>query len=294
MFSLFGVDGHLLTSCMALQTLWSMSIGVCTSRLAFTRCSPSILKKKHPTAVFFHFSSQFLSFYRRGLVPLSRFKPLLILLRLSSLLWHSWKTFSARACECWIDPNASSSIQCFDNSGALGCQQWISQILRTLWLQRSSAWSILLFSWRPKATLLKFFSNSTRRLVLEERSSFGVSASGFFRSTLLRVPQVGTFFFVLGSLQAPLFALIPLFFHLCPSFVSSLCCERSIASWCNGWVFPLLLELQHKFEPQMVAIMLVGCKIGYPRVLKSKSGLKNFQTRFALDQLNAMFLASSI
>ncbi len=43
-----------------------------------------------------------------------------------------------------------------------------------------------------------------------------------------------------------------------------------------------------------VVVMLVGCKTGYPRVLKSKSGLKNFQTIFALDQLNAMFLALSI
>ncbi len=43
-----------------------------------------------------------------------------------------------------------------------------------------------------------------------------------------------------------------------------------------------------------VAVMLVGCKTGYPHVLKSKSSLKNIQTRFALDQLNAMFLASSI
>ncbi len=43
-----------------------------------------------------------------------------------------------------------------------------------------------------------------------------------------------------------------------------------------------------------VAVMLVGCKIGYPHVLKSKSSLKNFQTGFVLDQLNAMLLASSI
>jgi hypothetical protein len=43
-----------------------------------------------------------------------------------------------------------------------------------------------------------------------------------------------------------------------------------------------------------MAVMLVGCKTGYPHVLKSKYGLKNFQTKFALDQLNAMFLASSI
>ncbi len=43
-----------------------------------------------------------------------------------------------------------------------------------------------------------------------------------------------------------------------------------------------------------VAVMLVGCKTGYPHVLNSKFGLKNFQTRFALDQLNAMLLASSI
>jgi hypothetical protein len=42
-----------------------------------------------------------------------------------------------------------------------------------------------------------------------------------------------------------------------------------------------------------VAVMLVGCKTGYPHVLKSKSGLKNFQTRFALDQSNATLLASS-
>ncbi len=42
-----------------------------------------------------------------------------------------------------------------------------------------------------------------------------------------------------------------------------------------------------------VAVMLVSCKTGYPHVLKSKSGLKNFQTRFVLDHLNAMLLASS-
>jgi hypothetical protein len=44
----------------------------------------------------------------------------------------------------------------------------------------------------------------------------------------------------------------------------------------------------------LVAVMLVGYKTGYPHVLKRKSGLKNFQTRFVLDQLNAMLLASSI
>jgi hypothetical protein len=32
-----------------------------------------------------------------------------------------------------------------------------------------------------------------------------------------------------------------------------------------------------------VAVMLVSRKTGYPHVLKSKSGSKNFQTRFALD-----------
>jgi hypothetical protein len=79
----------------------------------------------------------------------------------------------------------------------------------------------LLFSWRPKAALLKFFSNSTRGLVLEERSSFGISVSGFFRLILLRVPQVRTFFSDLGSLQAPLFALFPLFF----SSLSFLCVQ---------------------------------------------------------------------
>jgi len=51
---------------------------------------------------------------------------------------------------------ASFSVHSGDDFGALGCQQWISQILRTLWLQRSSAWSILLFSegQRPPNTLL--------------------------------------------------------------------------------------------------------------------------------------------
>jgi len=53
---------------------------------------------------------------------------------------------------------------------------------------------------KANAVLLKFFSNSTRGLVLEERSSSGIFASGFFRSTLLQVPQVGTFFSDLGSL----------------------------------------------------------------------------------------------
>jgi len=43
-----------------------------------------------------------------------------------------------------------------------------------------------------------------------------------------------------------------------------------------------------------MAVMLVSYKTRYLHVLKSKSGLKNFQTRFALDQLNAMLLASSI
>ncbi len=42
---LFDVGGHLLMSYMALKTFKSMSIKVCTSRLAFTRCPPSILKK---------------------------------------------------------------------------------------------------------------------------------------------------------------------------------------------------------------------------------------------------------
>jgi hypothetical protein len=41
-----------------------------------------------------------------------------------------------------------------------------------------------------------------------------------------------------------------------------------------------------------MVVMLVSCKTGYPHVLKSKSGLKNFQTRFALDQSNVMLLAS--
>ncbi len=43
--SLFVVGGHLLMSCMALQTFRSMSIRVCTNRLTFTRCPLSILKK---------------------------------------------------------------------------------------------------------------------------------------------------------------------------------------------------------------------------------------------------------
>jgi hypothetical protein len=43
----------------------------------------------------------------------------------------------------------------------------------------------------------------------------------------------------------------------------------------------------------LVAVTFVGRKIGYPHVLKNKSGLKNFQTRFALDQSNATHLASS-
>jgi hypothetical protein len=56
---LFGVSGHLLISCMALQTFWSMSIRVYTSRLAFTRCLPSILKKKvlRPSSFIFHHRS---------------------------------------------------------------------------------------------------------------------------------------------------------------------------------------------------------------------------------------------
>jgi len=112
--------------CMALQTFWLMSIQVCTSRLAFMRCPPSILKKKGLVDVFLHFSPQILSLYKRGLVLLSRSKLLLILLCLLFLLWHSWKTLLIRVCECWIDPNVSSSIQCLDDYEALGHQQWIS------------------------------------------------------------------------------------------------------------------------------------------------------------------------
>jgi hypothetical protein len=46
---LFIVSGHLLTSCMALQTSRSMSIEVCTSQLAFTRCP---LKKRQSSYIF--------------------------------------------------------------------------------------------------------------------------------------------------------------------------------------------------------------------------------------------------
>ncbi len=42
---LFIINGHLLTSCMALQTFRSMSITVCTSQLAFMKCPPSIFLK---------------------------------------------------------------------------------------------------------------------------------------------------------------------------------------------------------------------------------------------------------
>jgi hypothetical protein len=44
---LFIVDAHLLTGCMALQTARLVMIAVCTSQLAFRRCSPSILKKQN-------------------------------------------------------------------------------------------------------------------------------------------------------------------------------------------------------------------------------------------------------
>jgi hypothetical protein len=46
---LFIVNGHLLMSCMALQTFRSMSIEVCTSRLAFTKCP---LKKRQSSYIF--------------------------------------------------------------------------------------------------------------------------------------------------------------------------------------------------------------------------------------------------
>jgi hypothetical protein len=39
----------------------------------------------------------------------------------------------------------------------------------------------LVVFWRPKATLLKFFSNWTRRFVLEKRSLFRISTSGVFQ-----------------------------------------------------------------------------------------------------------------
>jgi hypothetical protein len=64
----------------------------------------------------------------------------------------------------------------------------------------------------------------------------------FFRSTLLRVSQVGSFLLVRSTMQAPLFVIFPHFFFvfvpLCPILVVG-----SIVSRCNGWVFPLLLKL---------------------------------------------------
>ncbi len=41
---LFIADAHLLTGCMALQTVRSVLIAVCKGQLAFRRCSPSIFK----------------------------------------------------------------------------------------------------------------------------------------------------------------------------------------------------------------------------------------------------------
>jgi len=52
---LFIVGGHLLMSCMALQTFRSMSITICTSQLAFMRCPHSIFRKYH-VAIFLNFS----------------------------------------------------------------------------------------------------------------------------------------------------------------------------------------------------------------------------------------------
>jgi hypothetical protein len=46
------VGGHLVTGCMALQTIRLISIMVCTSWLTFRRCAPSIKTKYHHVIIF--------------------------------------------------------------------------------------------------------------------------------------------------------------------------------------------------------------------------------------------------
>jgi hypothetical protein len=134
--------------CMALQTLWLMSIGVCTSRLAFTRCPPSILEKKSSygrllpffiivpvflqkkTCAFFSVQTSFDSFA----------------FVVSFFLWHCWKTLSARTCECWIDSNASSSIQCFDDDLYILMKFLISTcwaLIRNFMIANNCCWIVL-------------------------------------------------------------------------------------------------------------------------------------------------------
>ncbi len=106
----------------------------------------------------------------------------------------------------------------------------------------------LVVFWKPKATLLKFFSNSTRGLVLEKRSSFGIPTSGIFWINFASVLISGELLVSPELLASPLVCNISLFFFvfvpLCLVFVMG-----SVASQCNGRVFPLLLELQQTFRP---------------------------------------------
>jgi hypothetical protein len=76
---------------------------------------------------------------------------------------------------------------------------------------------------------------------------------GIFQIDFASGPPSGDLLFRPGLLVSPLVCTVSAFFFLS----LSLLCVQSLLRWsitsrCNGRVFSLLLELQHKFGPQMV------------------------------------------
>jgi len=98
---LFIVGGHLLTSCMALQTFRSMSITIYMNQLAFMRCPPSILKKISCGHLFKIFTTHF--FVRKKIMVLLWFpfyKNLCLVEGLREpLILGGWRR-SRPACRC--------------------------------------------------------------------------------------------------------------------------------------------------------------------------------------------------
>ncbi len=80
---LFLMGGHLLTSCMALQTFRSILIKVCTRQLAFRRCPPLIFKK----------ISSWSHLLKKFITHILVYKKIMVLL---------WSSFCKNILICWF------------------------------------------------------------------------------------------------------------------------------------------------------------------------------------------------
>lgn len=115
----------------------------------------------------------------------------------------------------------------------------------------------LVVFWRPRATLLKFFSNSTQGFVLEKRSSIRIFASGIFRIDSASGLVSGKFVVGQELPASPLILGLSLLFSiilfLCPVFFCGVCSlpvvwlslpvtpgivvETRTAEWCSPPTF---------------------------------------------------------